>query len=70
MIKFLCAKKFALDPIAAEVAPVYGEQPNAKKAGNIGPTKSSWDDEIWKTKQSMAARRLTMLTGEYCTPQP
>jgi hypothetical protein len=32
MIKFLCAEKFALDRIVAELASVDGEQADAKKA--------------------------------------
>jgi hypothetical protein len=32
VIKFLYAKKFALDRIVVELAPVYGEQGYAKKA--------------------------------------
>jgi hypothetical protein len=53
LITFLHAKTLGLGQIVAELASVYGEQADAKKARiqwSIESTNPSWGDPIWRTK--------------------
>jgi hypothetical protein len=64
VLEFLCAKKFALDRIVAELTSVYEEQAYAKTAveywiHQVKLGRSDMEDEV------RHSRRLTMLTREF-----
>jgi hypothetical protein len=50
MIKSLHARKFEVDEIMAELASAHGEEAYATKVMEYRIPKSSWKDQIWRTK--------------------